>query len=107
MDETHEITSYKYYIYSSREESEAKAVLLLYGASGYLGGAFFSNSPDPLKPAVKYSSGVYGLYYGLDELPLIIDMLRNEKPVYLVFNGPTNSRITTTTEPVGEGEAHV
>jgi len=70
-----------------------------------LGGAFFSNDPSkPLDPAVKYPSGVYGLFYGMSDMPIILDMLRNEKPIYLIYDGGLNSRISTIEEAVGEGE---
>lgn len=104
MAEVVEITHYKYYTFSSRDSSISNTVVLFYGAGGYLGGAFFSNSDEPLKPAEKFPSGVYGLYYRYSDLPGIIDMLRNEKPVYVVYNGANNTRFSTTSEPVGEGE---
>lgn len=105
MTEIHEIKAYRYYTFSSRDASIANTVILFYGDAGYLGGAFFSNDDEtPLKPAEKYPSGVYGLYYRHSDLPVIVDMLRNEKPVYLMYNGEQNSRISTTSEPVGEGE---
>ncbi len=104
MAETVEITRYEYYTFSSRDSSIAQTVILLYGADGYLGGIFFSTEEQPLKPAEKFPSGVYGLYYDYQELQIIIDMLRNEKPVYLIYNGELNTRLSTTQEPVGEGE---
>jgi len=105
MAESHEIKRYKYYTFSSRDESKANTVILFYSDSEYLGGAFFSNDADtPLEPAVKHPSGVYGLRYQYADLPVIIDMLRNEKPVYLIYDGERNSRLSTTSEPVGEGE---
>ncbi len=106
MADTVEIKKYEYYTFSSRDNSLANSVILLYGDGGYIGGAFFSNSPDPLKPAEKFPSGVYGLYYHYADLPVIIDMLRNEKPVYLIYSDGNNSRISTSQEPVGEGEEH-
>ena len=104
MAEVVEIKEYKYYTFSSRDSSLANTVVLLYGASGYIGAAFFSNSDAPLDPAEKYPSGVYGLRFKYADLPGIIDMLRNEKPVHLIYNGALNSRFSTTKEPVGEGE---
>jgi hypothetical protein len=104
MPDVHEIKEYKYYVFSSRDSSIAKAVVLLYGDSGYLGGAFFGNAGESLKPAEKFPSGVYGLYYAYEDLPAITDMLRNEKPVYLIYSGADNSRLSTIAEPVGEGE---
>jgi hypothetical protein len=105
MADTFEIKSYQLYTFSSRDKSIANTVVLFNGANGYLGGAFFSNdSVAPLQPAIKYPNGNVGLFYRMSDLPFIIDMLRNEKPVYLIFDGVINSRISTSTEPVGEGE---
>ena len=49
------------------------------------------------------------LYYHLDDFQNVIDVLRNEKPVwiflqYYSFPGTTSAGITTREEPVGEGE---
>jgi hypothetical protein len=104
MAETIEIKRYQYYTFSSRDSSIANTVILLFGSGGYVGGAYFSTSDEPLKPAEQFPSGIYGLYYHYRDLPVIVDMLRNEKPVYLIYNGPDNTRISTTAEPVGEGE---
>ncbi len=104
MADVIEIKRYEYYIFSSRESSPAHSVILLYGDRGYIGGAFFSSSDEPLAPAEKFPNGVYGLYYRRADLPIIIDLLRNEKPVYLIFSGGNNSRLSTSQEPVGEGE---
>ncbi len=106
MTDVIEIKRYEYYTFSSRDNTLANSVILFYGDAGYLGGAFFSNSDEPLKPAEKFPNGVYGLYYRCADLPVLIDMLRNEKPVYLIFSDGNNSRISTFQEPVGEGEEH-
>jgi hypothetical protein len=106
MAETYEIKKYTYYVYSSRENNDPIAVLLLYGESDkYLGGAFFSdNLNTPIKPATKSPSGLFSLFYRMRDLPIIIDMLRNEKPIYLTYDGNINTKISTTSEPIGEGE---
>jgi len=40
----------------------------------------------------------------MSDMPIILDMLRNEKPIYLIYDGGLNSRISTIEEAVGEGE---
>ena len=104
MSDVIEIEQYKYYTFSSRDSSTANSVVLFYGAEGYIGAAFFSTDDAPLEPASRSETGIYGLHYRYTDLPGIIDMLRNEKPVYLVYNSDVNSRLSTTMEPVGEGE---
>jgi hypothetical protein len=49
---------------------------------------------------------VIRLFYTVREFPTVIDMLRNEKPVYLIYDGQV-SRVSTSLEPVGEGELTV
>jgi hypothetical protein len=46
-----------------------------------------------------------GLWYHLDDFQNVIDLLRNEAPVYLIWNGSTSENaIRTGVEMVGEGE---
>jgi hypothetical protein len=47
----------------------------------------------------------YNLYYHLDDFQNCIDLLRNEKPMYLLWNGPTSENgIKTSAEIVGEND---
>ena len=58
-------------------------------------------------PVDNISSGLVNLYYHLDDFQNAIDLLRNESPMYLLYNGSgggNENGIKTTTEPVGEGE---
>jgi len=53
------------------------------------------------------SDSATSLYYHLQNFSHILDLLRNEKPLYYSFvgSGPGNENgVKTTTEPVGEGE---
>jgi hypothetical protein len=100
-----EIKIYRYYFFSSRNDpNQVKAVIQFWGDDGYLGAASFYDDAFELPPAMLYPSGVVGLNYHMSEFAPILDMLRNEKPVFIEFNGELNSRLTTSGEPVGEGE---
>jgi len=46
------------------------------------------------------------MFVPFESIPVFIDMLRNEKPIYAHLRGdkPEWTSITTTKEPVGEGE---
>jgi len=47
------------------------------------------------------------IYYHLQSYANCIDLLRNEKPMYLLYSGSGGgfeNGIKTTAEPVGEGE---
>ncbi len=99
------INIYRYYFFSSRNRPDhARAVIQFWGDDGYLGAAIFYDDDHTLPPAIQYSSGIIGLNYHMSEFQPILDMLRNEKPVYIHYNGELNSRLTTSGEPVGEGE---
>lgn len=104
--ETKEIKSYSYLNYASRSGSnDTQAVLVINGETGFLGYVNFLTDGCALPKSVK-TSGLYFLYYHFSAMPVIIDMLRNEKPIYLVFQDGTNNtcRISTSIEMVGEGE---
>jgi hypothetical protein len=58
-------------------------------------------------PVDANANGQVTLYYHLDDFQNAIDLLRNEKPVYLYFNGSGGgfeNGIKTMVEKVGEGE---
>ena len=101
-----EIKSYRYYVFSSRE-GDSKAVMLIYGDGGVLVGYvnFMGDDVQSLPPARPFSDK-YILYYRYTDLQDLVDMLRNEKPIFLIWRpeGTNNSRISTSAEPVGEGE---
>jgi hypothetical protein len=51
------------------------------------------------------ANGVYALYMPYSSLANVIDTLRNEKPLYLYWASPAGyGYLTTSFEPVGEGE---
>lgn len=99
-----EVSTYMYYDWSSR--STGKTNLILKGVGGETCSVWFEEDPAAaLKPASEISgANYYNFYYHHHQLQHLIDMLRYEKPIYVFFGGNTNSRISTTNEPVGDGE---
>lgn len=59
-----------------------------------------------LPSAKKMDAGKYQLYYRYSDMHAIVDMLRNEGPVFLIHvpEGNNNTRLATAQELVGEGE---
>jgi hypothetical protein len=58
-------------------------------------------------PADGLSGGQVNLHYHLANFENAIDLLRNEKPMFLLFSGSGGgfeNGIKTTAEPLGEGE---
>jgi hypothetical protein len=103
---TFEVTTYAYYDWSSR--STGKTNLLLRGAGGQTCSVWFVEDPTAELPAAEQvTPNWYAFHYHHHQLGHLIDMLRNEKPIFVYFdddNGFPNSRISTTDEPIGEGE---
>lgn len=98
-----EIRKYLYYLFSSRED--ATPVLFLYDANNnHVAYVYFRGGSEPLPEASQYASGKYALYYRRSVLPELIDMLRNEKPIYLIWVDGINTRISTAAELIGEEE---
>jgi len=98
-----EIKNYQYALFSSDPGS---ANIHLYDANGVkFGLVIFKPDGAQLPAANKDAAGLYRLYYHISRMPVLIDMLRNEKPVYFHFwtGVEPNTHITTGKEPVGEG----
>ncbi len=101
-----QVVTYQYYDWSSR--MTGKTNLILKGAGGETCSVWFVESlTASLPPAQQVAPNYYAFYYHHSQLEHLIDMVRNEKPIYVFFNNDNsfnNSRISTTDEPVGEGE---
>lgn len=79
----------------------------LKSARKYIGQLIFNPNGSVLPPD-GMSGGQVNLYYHLDDFENAIDLLRNEKPMYLLYSGSGGgfeNGIKTTPEPVGEGGA--
>jgi hypothetical protein len=104
---TFQVSTYQYYNWSSR--STGKTNLILKGTGGSTCSVWFLEDPAAvLPPAQQQGPNYYAFYYHHHQLQHLVDMLRNEKPITVFFdndNGFNNSRISTSDEPVGEGEA--
>lgn len=103
---TFQVATYQYYDWSSRKTG--KTNLILKGAGGETCSVWFVEDPAAALPAAQeVAPNYYAFYYHHSQLQHLIDMLRNESPIFVFFNndmGFNNSRISTTDEPVGEGE---
>ncbi len=99
---TVQITKYTYHLFSSRTEDAV--VLLLYDDKHDVAGeVFFVGDDEPLPPAAE-AAGRVALYFRRSQLPAVVDLLRNEGPIYLRWAGPLNTSLCTEYEPVGDGE---
>ena len=72
-----------------------------------IGAAYFHHSRTTMPVAdTEKATGYISCHYLSDDYPRILDLLRNEKPVYVEFEVRAGNvaNIRTSAEPVGEGE---
>jgi hypothetical protein len=82
-------------------------VIWLKNSGKFIGQLTFRPNGSSLPPDGMSGGSVY-LYYHLADFQNAVDLLRNEKPMYLLYNGSGGAfenGIKTTPEPVGEGGA--
>jgi hypothetical protein len=76
-------------------------------AGEFIGQLVFKPNGASLPPDASSANGQVSLFYHLDDFQNAIDLLRNEKPIYLYYNGTGpgfENGIKTNVEKVGEGE---
>ena len=105
------ISKYKLHYFTRGSTSEAAsdvARIYLYDDDNKsLGIVYFvkDGRPVPDNSAVETSNPKRAyLRYNERLLPRITDMLRNEKPCWVYYYGPTYAAVQTSAEPVGEEE---
>ncbi len=107
---TYSIDTYSVRMWSSRPTTDlnpgiAVAGIYLYEGSVYRGYAYFFPDGTPLAPAVidAVNGRVY-VHFNLSQLDGVLQMLREEKPIYLYEFGVPNAGLMTGGEPTGEEE---
>jgi len=76
-------------------------------SDGLIGAAYFHHNATTMPIAdTQKATGYISCHYLAEDYPQVLDLLRNEKPVYVEFEvRPGNiANIRTSAEPVGEGE---
>jgi hypothetical protein len=71
------------------------------------GGRFIGQLVFMPNGAALPADSATSLYYHMEDLLPVLDLLRNEKPMYLMFSGSGGgfeNGIKTTAEPIGEEE---
>lgn len=104
------VDGYALRLWSSRPTTNlnpgvAVAGIYLYEGNTYRGYAYFFPDGTPLAPPVLDSaSGRIFLHFSMSQFHAVMDMVRNEKPLYLYYYAPTNAALRSGQEPVGEEE---
>ncbi|MHC4617829.1 MAG: hypothetical protein ACYTEQ_08755 [Planctomycetota bacterium] len=71
----------------------------------YLGGIYFFDDDSPTSWNDGYSGSYLFMFLPASHLPRIVDILRNERPLFFSFNTSSGKTyLSTSAEPVGEGE---
>jgi len=81
------------------------AGIYFYEGNSYRGYIYFFPDGTPLNPPVHDPGNkrVY-LHVNLCQYHEVMDLLRNEKPLYIYYYSPTNAALMSGKEPVGEEE---
>lgn len=72
-----------------------------------IGGAYFHRDPTTMPNTDTLNArGYVSLHYPSEDFPKVLDLLRNESPVFVRYVGGiwNMGSITTSSEPVGESE---
>ena len=107
---SYEIAEYKVAYFA--RSSTHKASIFLFEPSGGLARATLLFMDQELTGAqtLTKSDGRLAVYFQMEHFPAVLDLLRNEKPIYLKHlvnsnTGHESAYLITTLEPVGEEEA--
>ena len=75
----------------------------------FIAAAYFYHSETAMPASDnRKTTGFISCHYAATDYPQVLDILRNERPVYVEFDERTNvANIRTSAEPVGEGEVEV
>ena len=106
-----EIVKYDVAYYAGGRNAAAypyRAIIGLRNANdGLIGAAYFHHHAKTMPLAdTQKGSGYISCHYAAEDYPQVLDLLRNEKPVYVEFEVRAGNigNIRTSAEPVGEGE---
>ena len=86
---------------------KSRGIIACYGQGGYTFLIYLAAPESAIAPP-RYNPNrkIGSINVPVDEMSHYVDILRNEKPVYMYMNSdnPEWNHIRTTQEPVGEGD---
>ena len=108
---TREITKYTVSYFGGGKKTAMpypyRAIVGLYDNAGIIAALYFHNDPNTIPSGDALpDTGQPMSHYPVEDFPRVMDLLRNEKPIYYqqVAGWPYMSWLSTTPEAVGEGE---
>jgi hypothetical protein len=105
-----EIKKYDVSYYAGGKNARAYPYRAIIGlrdeSDAFVAAAYFHLSPATMPTGdTQKATGLISCHYSAHDYSQVLDILRNEKPVYVEFDQRTNvANIRTSAEPVGEGE---
>ncbi|MEI6846618.1 MAG: hypothetical protein WCK32_01045 [Chlorobiaceae bacterium] len=101
---TTEVKNYHILFYGSPEGYQTnRAQIALYGPDGAVAAYVRFNDPGMLFENDSESGGTIKMHMPSAMFQSVLDVLRNEKPIYVYF-AQGRGFLSTSIEPVGEGE---
>lgn len=107
---TKQIKRYSVAYYGGGKRSTApydyRAIIGLYDDAGLIAGLYFHAEARTIPPSDHLpTSGQPMSHFPIEDFPRVLDLLRNEAPVYYEqFSGWPMASLSTSLEPIGEGE---
>ena len=88
------------------QEIRLRGIVRCHGDTHTLDVYFLEDGSHFPQPVAEIDKQKGFMFMPFSDLPVLVDILRNEKPIYahLRADRPEWTSITTTKEPVGEGE---
>ena len=102
---TNEVQSYTLSISDPSRQTNWKSWIALKGPFGTAFLYFVPEGGDRRPNKKRAGANAFDVDYWMHSWPHFVDMLRNEKPVYFLYDDSSNrAEIATNWEPVGEAE---
>lgn len=99
----HEIDTYRLYI--NNGEVDQIAVIHCYKGHVFKGSLLFHKEGNAVPSGIIHQNQSIFLHFHENQLPILLDVLRNESPLFIwVEDRNFAGGLATTPEPVGEGE---
>lgn len=88
------------------QKIDAKGIITCEGDDIELIFCFVGDDPEKYEPVVNAGKRAAVTFFRFEEMPIVLDLLRNEMPVFGYVNEkhPRSTKISTSVEPVGEEE---
>lgn len=100
------ISQYTLRVYAPNEPTQYKSVIYVFGDFGLAFLCFVPEGGQLGQNAKRAGQNIFDVFFWMYSWPHIVDMLRNENPVYFFYDDVRNTAgLGPEREPTGEEEA--